>query len=204
LESQGIKLALSDKADLDRFVSGANAKARIKGLDDALNPGIIDAAKLRAMVATLAMQPEPVRAALSGHELIVGTDGFGVLAVEPTRPDAFGPAYRITIERMAGPHVLANANPAMDKTLGRSQTQAAAAATAGAAETVKTMEAGKPDPHGLDLGDARWRRAQAARGWVIAARGWREADPGDAAASAALEEARKAMKAYDMPSGGRI
>ena len=53
LEGNGASLALADGADIDGFVAAANAKARIKGLDDGVNPGIIDAAKLRAMVAAL-------------------------------------------------------------------------------------------------------------------------------------------------------
>ena len=111
LESQGVTVSLAGTPDLDGFVAAANAGARIKGLDDALNPGILDAAKLRAMVATLPAQPEAVRAALAGHALIVGAPGTGVLAIEPTRADAFGPAYRLTVERLAGVHVLATGNP---------------------------------------------------------------------------------------------
>jgi hypothetical protein len=201
LESAGVTVSLAGTPDLDRFVTAANAKARIKGLDDAVNPGIIEAAKLRAMVAALPSQPEPVRTALAGHALIVGASGFGVLAVEPTKADAFGPAYRITVERLAGIHVVAQANPAMDKDLGRTRSAAGRAATTAAEEAVKSAEAGRPDPSGLDLGSIRWRRSQAARGWMIAARGWHEADPGDAAAAAELEAAQKAAAAYRMPSG---
>jgi hypothetical protein len=204
LESRDVTVTLIDRADLDRFVIEANVRGRIKGLDDAVNPDIIDAGKLRAMVAALPMQTDDVRAALAGHKLIVNNSGFGVLAVEPTRADAFGPSYRITIERMAGIHVLAHANPAMDKDLARSRAAAARAATESAVAAVKSIEGGRPDPDGGDLGGVRWRRARAARGWVIAAGAWQEADPTDAAALSSLEEAKRAVRSFDMPSGGLV
>ena len=75
LESHGVMLPLTGTPDLDAFATAANDKARIKGLDDAVNPGILDAAKLRAMATALAAQPDSVRAALAGHRLIVGAAG---------------------------------------------------------------------------------------------------------------------------------
>ena len=204
LESHGVTVSLSGTPDLDAFVSAANAKVRIKGLDDLLNPGIIDAAKLRAMVASLPAQPEPVRTALSGHSLIVGAAGFGVLAAEPTRADAFGPSYRITVERLAGVHVVASANPAMDKELARSRTAAARAATEAAVAAVTASEAGRPNPDGLEIGALRRRRASASYGWLIAATAWKNSDAGNGDAAVAYEAARKAASAYDMPSGGLI
>jgi hypothetical protein len=204
LESHGVSLSLAGTPDIDGFVAAANARARIKGLDDALNPGILDAAKLRAMVTAIPGQPRAVRDALDGHALIVATDGFGVLAVEPTAAGAFGPAYRITIERLAGNHVLAHADPAMDAGLARTRSAAAEAATTAAHKSVLAAEAGRPDPDGLDTGSVRWRRSQAARAWQIAARAWQRAAPSDPAAARAAAAAGEAAKAYRMPSGGNV
>lgn len=204
LESKGITVSLTEQPELDRFVSDVNARARIKGLDDAVNPGILDPAKLRAMVALLPAQAEEVRAALAGHTLMIDAPVFGVLAVEPTRADAFGPNYRITIRRVAGTHVLAAGNAAMDPALGRLRSEAARSATEAADKAVRAAEKGRHDPDGMDLGGLRWRRAQAAIGWRIAARGWKSAAPGDRAAARAVAAAEKAATTYDMPSGGLI
>ncbi len=204
LESQGITVSLAGTPDLDGFVAAANAKAHLRGLADALNPGIVDPARLHAMVAALPAQPEAVRAALAGHTLSVGAAGFGVLAVEPARADAFGPGYRLTVERLAGTHVLAHAAVAMDAQLARERTVAAKAAVAQAQQAVQSAEKGRADPDGLDLGGLRWRRARAALGWLIAAKGWQSAAPGDAGAKQAVAEAGKAAGAYDMPSGGQV
>ena len=146
------------------------------------------------MATALAAQPDSVRAALAGHRLIVGAAGFGVLAVEPTRADAFGPAYRIQIEELAGIHVVASANPAMDRDLGRTRTAMAKAATDAAVKSVKASETGHPDPDGLETGSLRWRRARAAYGWLIAAKGWKLAEPEAPAAAKAVEAARKAAR----------
>jgi hypothetical protein len=202
LESNGVTANLAQAPDLAAFAAQANAKARLKGLDDRLNPGIIDPAKLAAMVAALPAQPPEVRAALSGHGLLLAA-GFGVLAVEPTAADAFGPRYRLTIERTAGTYVLAHADPAIDKAAAKASSVAAQAATTAADRAVAAAEKGRADPDGLDLGTQRWRRAQAARGWRIAAEAWAKSDPADKAAASAAHAADAAVDRFDMPSGGR-
>src|SRR3974390_1177267 len=58
LYSHNLSLVLDDKANLGVFADAVNDKARIKGLADTLNPGILDVEKLRALVAALAGQPE--------------------------------------------------------------------------------------------------------------------------------------------------
>jgi hypothetical protein len=204
LGSHDVTITLGGGTDLTAFVTAANDKARIKGLGDSLNPGIIDAEKLGAMVAALQAQPDTVRAALAGHTLNVGARGLGVLAIEPAAKNAFGPDYRVTIERVVGTHVLAHADFAIDAALARQRTGAAAKAVAAAEHAVHAVEHGKPDPDGLGAGDVRWRRAQAASGWLLLANAWAAAEPGDAGAKKALTAAHKAAKEYAMPSGGRI
>lgn len=204
LVSHGVTVALGDKADLNTFVTAANQKARIKGLPDALNPGIIDADKLGAFVAVLGAQPESVRTALAGHTLNVGASGLGVLSVEPTRVEAFGTGYRLTIERIVGQRVLARANVLFDAGLAKQRTADAEDAVTAANLAVLAVEGGKADPDGLSAGGVRWRRAQAASAWRIVANAWVSAEPADRAAKKAAAEARKAAMAYDMPSGGLI
>jgi len=204
LASQDLTVTLDGKTNLDSFIRAANDKSRIKGLADELNPRIIDPAKLRSMVAALPSQPDSVHAALSGHRLNVGTSGLGVLAVEPTAPGAFGPDYHLTIERTAGVHVLAHASLSFDAPLAKQRTAAAKEAVSAAHKAVHAIEKGKTDPDGLDLGDARWRRAQAASGWAIAARAWHAAEPDSTDAQKALAEAEKAVKEYGMPSGAKV
>lgn len=204
LISHGVTVALGDKADLDAFVTTSNDKARIKALADALNPGIVDGDKLRAFVAVLGGQPELVRKALAGHILNVGASGLGVLSVEPTRVEAFGAGYRLTIERIVGQRVLARSNVSFDAGLAKQRNAAAEEAVTAANLAVRAVEGGKADSDGLSVGDLRWRRAQAASAWRIAANAWVSAEPADRAAKKAAAAAQKARNLYDMPSGGLI
>jgi hypothetical protein len=204
LASHDVTLTLGPNADLAGFVAAANDKARIKGLPDDLNPGIIDADKLGAMVASLPAQPDDVRAALAGHTLNVGAGGLGVLAIEPTPKNAFGNAYRLTIERVVGTHVLAHADAPIDPALAKQRTEAAAKEVTAAERAMHAVEHGKPDPDGLGAGDVRWRRAQAASGYLLLANAWASAEPDNAAAKKAVASASKAAKSYAMPSGGNI
>jgi hypothetical protein len=69
---------------------------------------------------------------------------------------------------------------------------------------VVAVEQGKTDPDGLDAGGVRWRRSQAAVGWLLVARAWQSAEPANAAAKAAVNAAEKSARRYAMPSGGRL
>jgi len=204
LESNGVAVALDGTPDLDSFAAAANAKARIKGLDDELNPGIIDPPKLRGMVAALPAQKDDVRAAMAGHTLLVASPGFGVLAIEPTRSDVFGLAYQITIRRVGPTYVQATSNAEIDPAQARIRAAAAKAAVGAADKAVQAAEKGRPDPDGMELGELRWRRAQAAVGWRLIARAWVAAAPQDHDAARALAAAEKAADAFDMPSGARL
>jgi hypothetical protein len=142
-----------------------------------------------------------VREKLAGHVLNVGASGLGVLQLEPTSDKGFGPHLELTIERVAGANVLAHASVPVDAATARDRAAAAAQASAAAHQAVVAIEAGGKDPDGLDLGAARWRQAQAARGWLLVAQAWDKAEPHDQAAKQAAAAAQKAASAYDMPSG---
>jgi hypothetical protein len=204
LTSHDETISLVGTPDLAAFVATANARARIKGLADELNPGILDFAKLNALVASLPLQSASVREQLVGHKLVVDSAGLGVLAIEPTQVDAFASSYTLAIERAAGQYILAHATISFDPALARQRSIAAKAAVAAAERAVAAIGQGKADPDGLDAGGARWRRSQAAAGWLLIARAWQSAEPANLEAKEAVITAEKSARRYAMPSGGRL
>ncbi len=191
LEARGERLALVEPLDIEGFVAAVNAKARIEGLDDAVNPGLLDAGKLRGFMGVLMRQPVTFQVKVAGRLTGVGSAGLGVLAIEPTAEGAFGAGYRLEIEGEAGNRVLLAGHPAMDAAVAQARAAASEAAT-GASD--RAVAAG-----GADLGALRWRRYQAARGWLIVATAWARMDPKAGAGS--LERARAAAKKFAMPGG---
>lgn len=193
LEARGVAMPLVEPLDVEGFVAAVNAKARIAGLDDAVNPGLLDAGKLRGFVGVLARQPAAFQGRVVGRLIGVGSAGLGVLAIEPTAEGAFGAGYRLEIEREAGNRVLLVGHPAIDGALAQARAAASEAATLAADHAVAAG--------GGDLGALRWRRYQAARGWLIVASAWARVDAKGSAAS--LERARAAAKKFSMPGGAQ-
>jgi len=201
LEAHGDIFETGPGADVEAFVSAANAKVRVAGLDDALNPRALDPSKVQALLTRLPDQSHKLRLALAGHALRLGAPGLGVLAVEPTTPNGFDSSYTLVVERTVGNRLLARAKIAVDPTLARDKATRAQAATFEADRAVKAAEKGSTP--GEDLQNLRWRRAQAASAWRVIADAWHSAFPKDATASKARIASHEAVAHFDMPSGGQ-
>lgn len=178
-------------------IEAANQAARIPGLADTLNPGIIDPDKAARFVAALPKQPAATLARIAGHELALGAGGLGVGAAAPTRADAFG-TFELVVDDVQGRNVLAHTSVAPDPALARSRAAEAKAALQEAEAAVTRAERANA---GDEIGHTRRRRAAAAGAWRLNAAAWAKGAPGDAAAQEALAASQKAARAYAMPSG---
>jgi hypothetical protein len=183
------------------LVEAANATARIAGLPDTLNPGVIDPAKATGFATGLFAQQPAVRARLDGKTVWLNWEQLGLSTAAPTRSDAFAAGFDLMVDDVQGDNVLAHTNVPIDTGLAKSRTAEAEHAVAAAHAEVQRLEAaGDSAPAGA-LGQARLRRSAAARAWRINARAWASAVPQDAAAQASTAEANRAARQYAMPSG---
>jgi hypothetical protein len=200
-----VPLADSDASVAERIVApveAANRATRLQGLDDALNPEVIDSAKVVGFAAGLVGQPPALLARLAGQELWLGWEPLHLSTAAPTRAEAFAAPFALVMDEIQGRTVLAHTDVPIDVALAQSRVVAARAALAAIRAELRGLEAaGAAAPAGA-LGQARQRRAAVAGAWRLNARAWAVAAPRDPAARAACAGAERAARRYAMPSGG--
>ena len=183
------------------LVEAANMTAHIAGLPDALNPGLIDAAKATGFAAGLAAQPPAILARLAGKAVWLNWEPLGLSTAAPTRSDAFAAGFDLVVDDVQGDNVLAHTNVPIEGGIAKSRAAEAQHAVAVAQAEVQRLEAAGGSAPSGELGQARLRRSAAARAWRINARAWASVAPQDTAAKAATSEADRAARQYAMPSG---
>ena len=115
-----------------------NEKQRLPGLDDALNPRIIDPAKFAALVRAVGAD---AAARLKGRPLFMDPVGLRIAASSPTRLDAFASRVRLTLGDTVGAATLASSDVPYDCALARERTVAARRRTEQATGQVDAMDA---------------------------------------------------------------
>lgn len=178
-------------------IEAANARNRIEGVPDALNPGIIDAGKAAGFVASLPNQPAETLARMTGHELSLNQGGLGLLAAAPTLAADFTAPFNLVIDDIQGRHILAHTTVSPNPGLARTHAAEARKALATAEKDVRQAEARQVSD---EINATRGRRGAIASAWHIGARAWAAASS-DAEAQSNLAAARTAARAYVRPSG---
>ena len=190
----------SEAAGLLPAIEAANARSRIPGLPDTLNPDAIDPGKAAAFVASLPGQPAETLARIAGHELSLAQDRLGLIAAAPTRAADFAVPFTLVVDDIRGRHVLAHTTVAADAGLARTRAAEGHAALAEAEEVTRRAEAGRNSD---EVGAALRRRAAVAVAWHVNAAAWASAAPGDSVAQDSLAAARDAARRYRRPSGDK-
>lgn len=170
-------------------VEESNRAARLDGLEDSLNPRILDPERVQAMLEGLSALPAATLEWLGGSSIRLD-DSVGVLgSASPVSPAALRRGF--TFERReGGPRAPAVLQAALDVSLARRLIQSAREAVARFDDEVRELE-NLPGEAGR-LRSARRRRCAAALVWRSAAAALAEAKPWD---NTVREEARQAGEA---------
>jgi hypothetical protein len=175
-------------ANLTAFVHAVNLKRKIRGLPDALNPYLLDRAKVSALVAALPSQSSDILSQLQGHDLWLDWEGLRVTRVAPTRSARFQNTTLI-IDEVQDHCVLAHPSFGTDAKLAR--------ALAGRAHAA-LLEFGRSHVEPLSH-DERWRLQALAFTWKINAVAWSLAEPNNRSAHVAVREALQSLKDNALP-----
>jgi hypothetical protein len=196
------KVSLSQAgSSLGSAIAAHNARARITDVPDTLNPAIIDPVKAERFATGLSRQTPDTLARMSGHELMLNGQDYGIGAAEPTRPEAFG-TFTLVIDETQGRNLVAHTTVPADVELARARAKQAEAALRTAEAAVRELEAANVG--GEKLSNARRRRAALALAWRTNAGAVAKAIPSDAAAKSSYDAAQKAARDYMMPAGGLL
>ena len=168
-----------------------NVRARLPGLDDALNPQVIDVAKWRALVASVDAS------ALHGKPLFLDPVGLRIAASSPTHPEAFGAATRFTAGDTVGQAILARTDAAYDCALAAERTRAARQRTEAATQQIDRLDAQRNPA----ASEPRLLRYRAALAWRENAAAAAACAPHDEAAKSEAAAAAKAATTYQMLGG---
>lgn len=188
----GEDIDAGDGAAVAAAIARANAGARVEGLDDGLNPALLDPARVLAMIAAM---PATAVTALEGFALDLAAPSLPVRTTSPATPAGFAALEGIVITGVEGGAAQVQLFMPLDCALARDQAAAAKAALVPARAEVERLEAapGGP-PEALAL--ARRRRFAIAGTWHENAQAASFCAPGDAAAAAELAAAAQAQATY--------
>lgn len=170
-----------------------NEHQRLPGLDDHLNPRIIDPAKFAALVHAVGAEGAQT---LHGRPLMMDPVALRIAASSPTRLDAFSGRLHLTPGEKVGDAVLAKSDAPYDCVLARERTEAARRRTEEATKVVDDMDA-KKQPAAVP----RQLRYRAALAWRENAAVAAECAPHDDAAKAEAQAAAKAATDYQLLGG---
>lgn len=180
----------SAREDVARAIAAANDKARIPGLSDALNLGIIDPAKARALLDGLAVDAAAV---LGGRALDFDGGALRISTASPTLVASFVAPVRLMVESEHGAAVTARAEVAVACDLARS---GAAAAHARAMEGDREVRALELGGNGAALSAAKRLRYAVALTWAGNAGFAAACAPGDAGVAADRDAAAAAAQRW--------
>ncbi len=192
-----------DTAAVVAAIGRANARARIEGLDDALNPSLVDPVRALALIGALS---EATVTALGEFSLYLNAPGLPVRPCSPTSPAGFAKLEGIIILETQGDTALTRPLMSPDCDLARAQAAVAKAALATAQAEVTRLEAAKQAAATAEalraLSAAKTRRFAIAGAWFENAEAAAACAPEDAEAKAAYEAAEKARGDYAVATGG--
>jgi hypothetical protein len=191
-------------ADVRAAIEAFNAETRLPGLDDRLNPDIVDADKAQALLAALPSLPPASLQPLAGRMLMLNADGLKLGASAPTSAADFGRPFDLQIEDVQGETVLGRVTVPDDLRLARQRAADAKAQLPAADQQVRALEARlqaapTADQQGAlqaELLTARYKRSALARCWRAHAKTISEQAGADAAAKGELDAATKAVSEY--------
>jgi hypothetical protein len=190
----------ASSAALQAAIEKANEAARLDGLPDAMNLGIIDQEKAAHFVAALPSLPKRTTARLAKLGLRFGGAGLGIQLAEPTHPTDFDRPFELVFDSVKGESVSPRITLAPDVELARSRAIDAEAAFGAADKAVRALDADRGSQSPDDVMNAKWRRAEIAKVWRLNAQAWAQSRPADLAAKGAFENAEVALQDSQMPS----
>jgi hypothetical protein len=191
-------------------IEQANLGFRRPGLDDTLNPDIIDADKATALVAALPGIARRSPQLLAGRELSLSHAGLRIGAADATTAASFAKPFELEVVDIKGDTLLARATVPVVLQLARERAAQAKAELAIENQKIVPLQAKLraaadviEDKRAIldELTPALWRRSALARAWSANARELSEQPGADAEAKAQTEAASKAVKEYLLPTG---
>lgn len=184
-------------------IEGFNRDMRLPGLDDRLNPDIVDADKALALLAALPSLPPASLQPLAGRMLMLNADGLKLGTSAPTSPADFGRRFDLQIEDVQGETVLGRVTVPDDLGLARQRAADAKAQMPAANQQVQALQArlqaattAEQSAIQSELFTARYKRSALARAWRNHAKTVSERSGADSAAKADLDAASKALSDY--------
>lgn len=170
-----------------------NEHQRLPGLDDALNPRVIDPAKFAALVKAVSADAAQK---LKGRALFLDPVALRIAASSPTKPADFAGKLHFKTGDKVGDAVSASVDAPYDCDLARERAAAARRRTEDATSEVEAFDA-KKQPAAVP----RQVRYRAALAWRENAHAAASCAPGDAAARTEAQAAEKAATEYQILGG---
>ena len=206
-----ITVDAANTGDVIGALEKSNARQRLPGLPDTLNPGIIDAAKLAALLKAIETMPADAKAPVASNTLYLNGGELGVGASAPTTIETFAKPFTITAIETDNGLVTARASISPDCALAKSRAAEARRQFDHTDQEVEALTAkreaatGKPDEGTAlrDLSGAKSRRFAIAQTWQENAAATVACAPNDTAAAKDLAHAKHmADKTIVPPSTG--
>jgi len=196
------------KQDLPAALDESNAKVRIEGLPDTLNPEIMDREKAEAFLTALPKLPAKARKAISGKTLYLNNPDLMLGVTAPTRAAAFNGEFTLAIAQVQGDLVMARSMVAVDCGLARDRAREAREKVRASEDETKQMEAKLPSVSGSPdkekelltaLSNAKSRRFALALVWRENSQAWAACPDAPKTAKSDLKAAQEAAKTYAVP-----
>jgi hypothetical protein len=179
--------------EMKAAIERQNERQRLPGLDDELNPRIVDPAKFEALVHAVGAEAAQK---LRGRPLFLDPVALRIAASSPTRPEAFAGRVHFKTGEKIGESISASVDASYDCALARERAAAARRRTEEAAKQVDAMDVQK-QPAAVPR-QVRYRAALAWRENAEVASG---CAPQDEAAKAEALAAAKAATDYQLLGG---
>ena len=196
-------------AKIKSAVQQRNEAARLEGLEDDLNPVVLDAAKVEAFLAGLPGLPDETLAKLGERVLYLSAPTLFLGTATAVTCETLGQGYSLSVPEVApGGLVQPTLRAQMDETRAQDLAKRAREATAEFNEEVQRLESRVADlgedseelaPILRELSVARSKRFAASMVWRDNSAALAEVDPGNPELAAEAKEAREAAAEYISP-----
>ena len=190
--------------DIDLRIKAAveenNQKVRLEGLEDGLNPEILDLAKIEAFLQGLPKLPEDVLDQLRGRVLYLGAPTLDLGTATAVTVETLKQGYSLTVPQVAqGGIVQPTLKVAIDKSRAQDLVKRARSATVAFNQEVEKLEStidknSSSDLHKLSL--AKWQRFAVSMVWRDNSLALAEAEPANEIFKADVEKAKEAATKY--------
>jgi len=196
------------KPDIDLKVKAAveenNQRARLEGLEDDLNPEILDLAKIEAFLQGLPKLPEEVLDQLRGRVLYLGAPTLDLGTATAVTVETLKQGYSLTVPQVAqGGIVQPTLKAVIDKSRAQDLVKRARSATVAFNQKVEKLEAtvSKDSAFGLrQLSLARSQRFAVSIVWKNNSLALMRAEPKNEIFKADAKQAEEAVAKYVAPS----